>query len=350
MVRFLRSGTTLVQDRVALPVWWYSPGAGSCRVHGGTTLVQECAALLCNRIRFPASLPYPTKPLVRYNGLVNKVLCKQPFYREDGIMIDSKAFRSMSYGVYVISAIADGKAAGCVVNTLVQVTSKPARVSVAINKENFTAGIVQKAGRFEAVVLAESAPMELIGTFGFRTSAEFDKFAACEHAFDEAGVPFPTEYAVAHVGARVIEMIDAGSHMLFVGEVEEAAVLSGEPPMTYAYYHKVKGGKTPPKASSYEDPEAVAAVPEPAPAPVVAAPEPATAAAPAPAPESAPAPAPEPAAAAASAPASEPADPTKRYAWRCTICDNVIKQDEIADDFRCPVCGLGKNRFERIER
>ena len=31
----------------------------------------------------------------------------------------------------------------------------------------------------------------------------------------------------------------------------EAALDAGEP-MTYAYYHLVKGGKTPPKASSYQ--------------------------------------------------------------------------------------------------
>ena len=224
------------------------------------------------------------------------------------IMIDSKAFRSMSYGVYIISATDGQKAAGCVVNTLVQVTSKPARVSVAINKDNFTAGVVQRAGRFEAVVLAEDTPMELIGTFGFRSSADEDKFASCEHAFDEAGVPYVTEHAVAHMGVRVLEVIDAGTHMLFMGEVEEAAVLSGEPAMTYAYYHQVKGGKTPPKASSYEDPEAAAPAAEPA-----------------------------------------AAEPAKRYGWRCTICGYILEQDELPADFKCPICGMGPDKFERIE-
>ena len=221
-------------------------------------------------------------------------------------MIDSKAFRAMSYGLYIISAKDGDKAAGCVVNTLVQVTSKPARVSVAINKENFTAGAVQRAGRFEAAVLTESAPMELIGTFGFHTSADTDKFAACEHAVDEAGVPYVTEHAAAHIGARVIEVLDVGTHMLFIGEVEEAAVLSSEAPMTYAYYHQVKGGKTPPKASSYEEP-APAAAAEPA------------------------------------------ADAPKRYGWKCSICGYVLEQDELPDDFKCPICGWGKEKFERIE-
>ena len=140
--------------------------------------------------------------------------------------IDKKAFRSMSYGLYIVSAIADDKAAGCIVNTFQQVTSKPARVSVAINKENYTTGIILKSGRFEVSVLAESAPMELIGTFGFKTSAEIDKFADTAHTVDEAGVPYVTERVVAHVGARVIDKVDVGTHYVIVGEVECAEVLS----------------------------------------------------------------------------------------------------------------------------
>jgi hypothetical protein len=39
--------------------------------------------------------------------------------------------------------------------------------------------------------------------------------------------------------------------MVFVGEVADAEVLSDAEPLTYAYYHSVLKGKTPPKASSY---------------------------------------------------------------------------------------------------
>ena len=225
--------------------------------------------------------------------------------------IDTKAFRTMNYGMYIVSTKRGDELVGCVVNTFQQVTSKPARVSVAINKENYTAGAILEAGRFEATVLSESASMELIGTFGFKTSAEIDKFADTPHSFDEAGIPFVTEGAVAHVGARVIESIDVGTHFLIVGEVECAEVLSGEQPMTYAYYHQVKGGKTPPKASSYEEK------------------------------------AEEPAAASAGAAQQEDAKP--RYGWRCMICGYVVEMDELPDDFTCPMCGMGRDMFERVE-
>lgn len=226
-------------------------------------------------------------------------------------MLNTKAFRAMGYGVYIITAI-DGEAkAGCVANTLVQVASKPARVCVSLNKENATTAAVAASGRFEASVLAETATMELIGRFGFHTSTELDKFADTQYELDEAGVPYVAEHAVAHIGARVIETVDVGSHLLFVGEVEEADVLSQDAPMTYAYYHLVKGGKTPPKAASYEQP-----VESTAPA----------------------------AEAASDAPAEG-----KRYGWKCKLCGYVVEMDELPDDFTCPICGKGKDFFERVE-
>ena len=166
-------------------------------------------------------------------------------------MIDRKAFRSLSSGLYLITAKAGERRCGCVVNTLVQVASEPATLSVSLNKENATTAAILESGRFVATVLAEDAPMELIGTFGFHTSADTDKFAACTSALDGAEVPYVTEHGLARFSVSVTETIDVGSHYLFVGVVEEAEVLASGDPLTYAYYHAVKGGKTPPKAATY---------------------------------------------------------------------------------------------------
>ena len=156
--------------------------------------------------------------------------------------------------------------------------------------------------------------MELIGTFGFHCSDDLDKFAACEHAFDAAGLPYVAEHACAHYSARVVQEVDLGTHVLFVGEVEEAEKLASCEPMTYAYYHQVKGGKTPPKASSFLP--AAADAPLPADAPAEAA-------------------------------AAEPGRP--KVAWRCTVCGHLEYAEELPDDFACPVCGVGKDMFERVE-
>ena len=112
-------------------------------------------------------------------------------------MIDRKAFRSLSSGLYLITAKAGDARCGCVVNTLVQVASEPATLSVSLNKENATTAAILESGRFAATVLAEDTPMELIGTFGFHTSADTDKFAACASALDGAEVPYVTEHGLA---------------------------------------------------------------------------------------------------------------------------------------------------------
>ena len=220
-------------------------------------------------------------------------------------MIDKKAFRSVNYGLYIVTAQHDGLHAGCVVNTFAQVTSTPAQASIAINKENVTTQAIIDAGVFEVSVLSESAPMELIGQFGFKTSTEIDKYDGVSMATDEAGVDYVAEHAVAHFCLKVLHTLDLGTHILIVGEVIESAILSDEPSMTYAYYHQVKGGKTPARASSFEG-EA----------------EPAD---------------------------TEVASAAPRVAWRCKICGHIEYVEELADDYVCPICGMGKEMFERIE-
>ena len=241
--------------------------------------------------------------------------------------MDTKAFRAMSYGMYLIASGDDQGQAGCVVNTFEQITSSPSQTVVAVNKDNFTSSVIRRTGRYTIGVLGESAPMELIGRFGFHTSVDFDKFSATEHTVDAQGLPTVTDHAVSTFQVRVTETIDAGSHWLFIGSVEDAQVISHEAPMTYAYYHQVKGGKTPPKASSY--------IPEDA----QAAPKPADAAA---------------------APASDaPDDPLATNqapgtpgtsTWRCTVCgyELTIQGDTLPADYVCPICGSPAALFERI--
>ncbi len=224
-------------------------------------------------------------------------------------MIDKSAFHSLSYGMYVIGTHAQNRDFGCVVNTFAQVTSSPMQVSVALNKENATTAAVREAGRFTASCLSEDATMELIGTFGFHTSTELDKFAQYASARDAAGMPCVAEQVCATFSAKVVTELDLGTHVLFIGEVDEAHKVEGTAEaMTYAFYHQVKGGKTPPKASSYLGEEA-----------------------------------PAPAAAASGAGAAP------KVAWRCTICGHMEYVDELPDDFVCPICGVGKEFFERVE-
>ncbi len=232
-------------------------------------------------------------------------------------MIDRKAFRTLTSGLYLITSREGDRKVGCVVNTLVQVASEPPTLAVALNKDNVTTAAIGATGRFAATVLSESVPMELIGTFGFRSSADTDKFADCAHCLDGAAIPYVTDFGLARFSARVIETVDVGTHYLFVGIVEEAEVLEAGEPLTYADYHRVKGGKTPPKAATFNGGADGA----------------------------------DPAPAAAVAEETVAEDTPKRVAWRCPICGYVEEgyPDGLPADYTCPICGVPGSMFERVE-
>ncbi len=166
--------------------------------------------------------------------------------------MNEKALYKITYGLYVVSAEAEGKSSGCVVNTLQQVTSKPVRLSVAVNKDNLTCELMRKAGRFAAVALDQRANLAFIGRFGFRSGRDLEKYEGASTAKDAAGMPYCWENACARYSCRVIDTVDLGTHMLFVGEAEEMEVLSENEPLTYGYYRTVIKGGTPKNAPSYQ--------------------------------------------------------------------------------------------------
>ena len=76
--------------------------------------------------------------------------------------MDAKALWTMSYGMYLVTARAGGRANGQIANAVFQVTAEPPRMAVAINKDNFTHDLIRDGGWFAFSVLAETVPMEFI--------------------------------------------------------------------------------------------------------------------------------------------------------------------------------------------
>lgn len=56
---------------------------------------------------------------------------------------------------------------------------------------------------------------------------------------------------MAYLEAEVRGSMDCGTHTIFLGELTGGEILSDVEPMTYAYYHQVKGGKSPKSAPTY---------------------------------------------------------------------------------------------------
>ena len=88
-----------------------------------------------------------------------------------------KAMYTLSYGLFVCTAVRDGRANGCIINTAIQVASEPNSISVAINKANFTHDMVKDTGECNISVISQDASFDLFKHFGFQSGRDVDKFA-----------------------------------------------------------------------------------------------------------------------------------------------------------------------------
>ncbi len=165
--------------------------------------------------------------------------------------MNSEALYKISYGLYIVTSIKNGKFNGQIANTVFQVSSSPNLIAVCLNKENFTNECVRDSGAFSVSVLAKDTPMQFIGRFGFRSGREFDKFEGVNFKIGKSGMPVVLDNTVAYIEAKVVSNMDVGTHTLFVGEVVDAELVEDKEVMTYDYYHQIKKGKTPKTATVY---------------------------------------------------------------------------------------------------
>jgi flavin reductase (DIM6/NTAB) family NADH-FMN oxidoreductase RutF/rubredoxin len=229
------------------------------------------------------------------------------------------AFYKLSYGIYVITSGIEGKFNGQIANTVFQVTSEPPTVAVSINKQNYTHECLRSSRRFAVSILDQATPMTMIGQFGFKCGRDIDKFNGIQVKKGKTGIPIVTTHAVAFIEAEVAGELDCGTHTIFLGQVVECDVLDAEAePMTYAYYHKSKGGKSPKNAPTFQ---------------------------------------------AEAPPKASVSSDTKAARYTCSICGYIYdpakgdpegkippgtRFEELPEKWVCPVCGASKDKFEKM--
>ena len=197
------------------------------------------------------------------------------------------AMFKLSYGLFVVTARDSEKDNGCVTNTVQQVTATPNRISLALNKQNYTHDMILKTAQFNVSIISEAANFELFRHFGFASGRNTDKFAAyTDFARADNGVTYITKGINAVLCARVVQTVDLGTHTLFIADVAEEKTLSDDASATYSYYF-----------------EHIKPKPE--------------------------------------------AQPAKK-GWRCKICGYVYEGDPLPADFVCPLCLHPASDFEPL--
>jgi len=165
--------------------------------------------------------------------------------------MNRKALHKISYGMYIVSSRNGDKLNGQIANSVFQVTAEPPRLAVCINKKNLTHEYIECSGVLSVSVMSVNTPMKQIGLFGFRSGRDVDKFGSVEYFTAKTGSPIVNENSVAYVECKIQNKHDVGTHTIFICEIVYADIICDEEPMTYAYYHHIKGGKSPETAPTF---------------------------------------------------------------------------------------------------
>ncbi len=202
--------------------------------------------------------------------------------------MDANTMHKLSYGLFVITAKGE-KQNGCITNTASQVTTTPNRITLAVNKANYTHDMIVSTGEFNVSILSEKCDFSIFERFGFQSGRSTDKFAGFDgYKLAENGIAYITSGVNAVICAKVASQVDLGTHTLFIADVTDAFILSDTPSATYAYYHAhIK-------------------------------------------------------------PKPEENKPKGKTVWRCTVCGYEEEVDELPDDFVCPICFHPKSDFEKV--
>ena len=200
--------------------------------------------------------------------------------------MDNTAFFKLSYGLFVVTAHEGDKDNGCITNTVVQQTITPNRISVTINKNNYTHDMIKRTGVFNVSVLSEKAKFETFKHWGFQSGKDVDKTVGITYFRLENGVIYIVDGVNAVMCAKVEQEVDLGTHTMFIAEVPDAFSTEEDSSATYAFYHKnIK-----------------------------------------PAPQQA-----------------------KKKGWICTVCGYIYEGEVLPEDFICPTCKHPASDFKRIE-
>jgi flavin reductase (DIM6/NTAB) family NADH-FMN oxidoreductase RutF len=110
--------------------------------------------------------------------------------------------------------------------------------------------VVLSSRKFSISIVSETTPPLVIGTFGFFSSKEKDKFEGFRTGTLD-GLPYVDENTCGVLTCEVVSTTDAATHTVILAKVTDAKKLSGTTPMTYAYYHNVIKGTAPKNAPTY---------------------------------------------------------------------------------------------------
>lgn len=210
--------------------------------------------------------------------------------------MNNKILRDLNYGVYVIGSKDDKRNVGCIANSVMQITSNPATIAISINHDNYTNKCIKSSNKFSISILNEESNPEIIGTFGFSSSRDNDKYEKFD--YDEIDNLPILKDTNGYITCEVLKTLETQTHTIFLGKIVSCDKKDEKQPMSYKYYHEVLKGKSPKQAPTY--------IPD-------------------------------------------IEQEIKGNRWKCTLCGYIYEGSELPLDFTCPICGQPREVFVKID-
>ena len=226
-------------------------------------------------------------------------------------MINYEALFKVSYGLYIVTSGNRDKGNGFISNTVFQVTAEPPKFASCCSKNNYTLDFIIKHKCFSVSVLHTETPPEIFGRFGYRSGSEFNKLEGMDIKYGETGVPIVLNDSIACLEFKLVDTIDLGTHLMFIGELVQAEVLKDHPdPITYLDYRRIRKGLSPKNAPTYIDQSKI----------------------------------------------SEQKGKEDLAKYECAACGYIYddenenpKFQDLSDDWVCPLCGAEKEDFYKLK-
>lgn len=141
-----------------------------------------------------------------------------------------QALGSWASGVTIVTTLSDGVYSGMTASAFSSVSADPPLVLVCINRKATSCDEVRESGVFAVNILREGQDA-LSNRFAtpMDRAARFEGVAVTAGA---SGAPLLDESMVS-LDCRVEQAVEAGSHTVFIGRVEEVVVREGHPLLYY---------------------------------------------------------------------------------------------------------------------
>lgn len=146
----------------------------------------------------------------------------------------SDVLAKIPYGVSVVTLGRGGANVenGLTVSWMSQVSFNPPMLMIAVDKLHYSVDLIRSTKNFCVNLLGEDQAA-LAGRFAKQATTGEDKLSDVPQRVADSGAAILTD-SVAYFDCEVASIVEAGDHLLVVGQVEDAAVLKERAALTSA--------------------------------------------------------------------------------------------------------------------